>query len=239
MGRVFLGTAGWSIPRANAEAFPGAGHALGRYAAVLPAVEINTTFYRRHRESTFVRWRELVPPDFRFALKLSRALTHDAELAAPHRALREFFADCAPLGDRFGVLLVQLAGSHAYAPRRATAFFSALRAQYDGPVAFEPRHASWYAPPVTALLVRARIARVVADPPRPAAATEPAGAADVLYLRLHGSPRTYSSAYDDARLATIAAQIQRTTAATTWCMFDNTASGAAAGDALKLQALLG
>ena len=230
-----VGTAGWSIPRAHAAGFPTEGSGLARYASVLSAVEINSTFYRRHRASTFARWREAVPPGFRFALKLSRAVTHENELASPRTLLREFFADAAPLGDAFAVLLVQLAGSLAFEPRRARAFFRALRAAYDGPVAFEPRSASWYEARATALLVEARISRVVADPPRPALAREHGGDPGLLYLRLHGSPRTYYSEYGRERIAALAQTIRQSDARERWCMFDNTASGAAAGDALQLQ----
>jgi uncharacterized protein YecE (DUF72 family) len=237
---IRVGTAGWSIPREHAAGFapPETGRVLTRYSRSFSAVEINSTFYRRHRASTFARWRETVPPEFRFALKLSKSLTHEAELASPRTLLDEFFADAAPLGDSLGVVLVQLAGSHALVPRRASAFFRALRARYDGPVAFEPRHASWYEPRATALLVAARIGRVVADPPRPDAAREPAGDPDLLYLRLHGSPRTYYSAYGPERLAAIADTLRTSAARDRWCIFDNTASGAAAGDALQLTAML-
>ena len=238
---IRVGTAGWSIPREHAAGFPPpeSGSVLARYARTLNAIEINSTFYRRHRESTFARWRETVPRSFRFSLKLSKSITHEAELAAPRTLLRELFSDCAPLGDAFAVLLVQLPGSLAFDARRASAFFRALRAQYDGPVAFEPRHASWYEPRATALLVSANVSRVVADPPRPVLAREPGGAPELLYLRLHGSPRTYYSAYGPERLAPVAAMLRASTAPERWCIFDNTASGSAAGDALLLAADLG
>ncbi len=150
----------------------------------------------------------------------------------------EFFADAAPLGDSLGVVLVQLPGSLAFDARRAAAFFRALRARYGGPVAFEPRHASWYEPKATELLVAATISRVVADPPRPAAAREPGGDPGLLYLRLHGSPRMYYSEYGPERLAAIAEQLRRSAATERWCIFDNTASGSAAGDALHLARML-
>ncbi len=110
--------------------------------------------------------------------------------------------------------------------------------QLAGSLAFEPRHASWYERRPTVLLVAAKISRVVADPPRPALAREPAGDSQLLYLRLHGSPRTYYSAYGAERLATIAETLRASPARERWCIFDNTASGAAAGDALQLSAML-
>ena len=239
MARIFIGTAGWAIPREHAAAFPREGSGLQRYAAVLGATEINSTFSRRHRVATFERWRDSVPAAFRFAVKLPRAITHDAELASPRAALREFFADVQGLGEKLGPVLVQLPASVPFELRRVGAFFRALRAIHDGPVACEPRHASWYTDAVAALLARHEVARVAADPPRPLAAQEPGGARSLVYHRWHGSPRRYYSTYDDARLARLVEQIRSEPSdRTVWCVLDNTASGAAAGDALRLVARL-
>ncbi len=76
MGQVRVGCAGWSLPRACAGEFPGPGTHLERYGRVLPAVEINTTFYRPHRPRTFERWAACVPVAFRFSLKAPREVTH-------------------------------------------------------------------------------------------------------------------------------------------------------------------
>jgi uncharacterized protein YecE (DUF72 family) len=237
MSQVHIGTAGWAIPREHAAAFPREGSGLARYASVLNAAEINSTFYRRHQAATFERWRATVPRDFRFSVKLPRAITHEAELASPRALLTEFFGDVSALGDRLGPILVQLPPSLAFDARRAGAFFRAFRALHGGPVACEPRHASWYTERVDALFVSHAVARVVADPPRPAAASERGGASNLLYLRLHGSPRPYYSAYGPERLAALAGRIgeARTAGATVWCIFDNTASGAAARDALTMR----
>jgi uncharacterized protein YecE (DUF72 family) len=203
---------------------------------VFGAVEINSTFRKRHRRSTFERWRDTVPDHFRFAVKLPEAITHEAQLAACKVALCEFVGDVLGLGRKLGPLLVQLPASAHFDRRRARTFFQILRELHGGSVACEPRHASWYTPRVADLLLEYDVARVVADPPRPALAASPAGAPSLLYVRLHGSPRTYWSAYDDARLAhfrgLIAGASDRTEA---WCIFDNTAAGAATLDALRFR----
>ena len=51
-----VGCAGWSIPRQYAEHFPQRGTHLERYAQRLPAVEINSSFYRPRRPETYARW---------------------------------------------------------------------------------------------------------------------------------------------------------------------------------------
>ncbi len=235
--QTYVGTAGWAVPRDHAAAFAREGSGLARYASALHATEINTTFYKRHRASTFARWRETVGPDFRFAVKVPQAITHEGELARARPGLKELLEDVAPLGETLGPLLVQLPASLAFDGRRASSFFRTLRALHGGPVACEPRHASWFTGRVDALLRDADVARVVADPPRPGgAAAEPGGAATLVYMRLHGSPRTYYSEYGDDRIASLAQAIRNATArgARVWCIFDNTASGAAAGDALRM-----
>ena len=58
------------------------------------------------------------------------------------------------------------------------------------------------------------------------------------YFRLHGSPRVYYSAYDELALREVNDQLIRSIGtAETWCIFDNTASGAAMQNALSLSEL--
>ncbi len=141
------------------------------------------------------------------------------------------------MGDRLAVLLVQLPPSLAFEPGVAETFFAALRARWDGHVACEPRHASWFEAEADSLLAARRVARVAADPGKVPAAAEPGGWRGLAYYRLHGSPVTYRSSYDDGRLEAYAERLGAA-AVPTWVIFDNTASSAATGDALKLKALL-
>ena len=113
-----------------------------------------------------MRWRDSVPASFRFSVKMPRAITHEAELAAPKAALVELFSDLRGLGEKLGAVLVQLAPSHAFERAKAQRFFSTLRALYGGPVVLEARHPSWFSAPAAALLGRASVPYVVADPPR-------------------------------------------------------------------------
>ncbi len=238
--RIYVATAGWAIPRAHAPSFPAEGSGLERYAARLGAVEINSTFYRRHKPETFARWRASVPTGFRFAVKLPRSITHEARLPHSRPLLEAFFDDVRPLGRTLGPVLVQLPPSLVYEGRRAAAFFRALRSLHAGPVACEPRHESWYGEAASRLLVANEVGRVIADPPQPEAAATPGGAGSLVYLRLHGSPHRYYSEYGEARVAALAAKVHELSrGAVVWCVFDNTASGAAVGDALAMNAALG
>ena len=70
------------------------------------------------------------------------------------------------------------------------------------------------------------------------AAGRPGGDVRFAYYRLHGAPRMYYSAYDCAFVAELTAQMRGAAAKEVWCIFDNTASGAATANALAMQTQL-
>ena len=234
--KIYIGTAGWSIPRAEQRRFPAGESLLARYAKVMPAVEINSTFYRPHRASTFERWAGSVPRTFRYSVKLPQAISHEQGLASSAALLKTFLADLAPLGARLGCLLVQLPPSLAFDARVARAFFTVLRKRFDHGVALEPRHASWFGTRADRLLRDFKVARVAADPARAEGDGEPGGWPGLAYFRLHGSPRMYYSSYEDAWLEALAHKLRdlRRHRIPTWCIFDNTVLGAATTNALTL-----
>lgn len=227
-----IGTAGWNIPKDHAAAFPSEGSHLSRYAAVLPCVEINTSFYRPHRPATYARWRDTVPHGFRFAVKLPRTITHDARLANAEPLLDRFLAEVTALGPALGPLLVQLPPSLRFDRATAAAFLAALRARHPGDLACEPRHPTWFTADATTLLQDLRIARVAADPAVVPQAAEPGGWPGFAYWRLHGSPDMYHSPYGPARLAELGRRLA--SGIPTWIIFDNTADGHATADALLM-----
>ncbi|MDB5884051.1 MAG: hypothetical protein JWR74_222 [Polaromonas sp.] len=232
--KISVGCAGWSLPRAAWPEFPEAGTHLQRYAARLNAVEINSSFYRPHQPATYARWAASVPANFRFAVKLPKTITHQQRLAGCGELLDDFLAQATGLGEKLGCLLVQLPPSLAFEAGVAEGFLRQLRQRHDGPVALEPRHASWFDGPADTLLDAWQVGRVLADPVVDAAGRRPGGFAGLVYVRLHGSPRMYYSAYDravlDALKTRLAAAAQPGVAV--WCIFDNTAEGAAVENAL-------
>ncbi len=233
---VRIGTAGWSIPRAAAFRFDTPGTHLQRYSRRLDCAEINSSFYRPHAVTTYAKWRDSTPPGFRFAVKIPRAITHELKLQDAQEPFVAFLAQTDGLADKRGPLLLQLPPSLSFDGAVVTAFLDGVRRVYDGPVVCEPRHATWFSPLVTSLLERYGISRVAADPPPVPDAITPAGWARVAYFRLHGAPRTYWSRYDENVIATLAATIGTISAAEqVWCVFDNTASGAAIENACELR----
>lgn len=236
-GSIRIGTAGWSIAKDCAPDFPFEGAGLERYSAVFPCVEINSSFHRPHRASTWERWRDSVPTGFRFAVKLPKTVTRVARLVGTEEAVAAFLAEVSLLGERLAVLLVQLPPSLAFDRDVARAFFTDLTARTVARTAVEPRHESWFTSEAETLLGECQVSRVGADPARAPGAARPLVVNGLAYWRLHGSPVMYRSSYSD-RIDALAEEVGGTAATERWCIFDNTASSAATGDALGLMRAL-
>jgi uncharacterized protein YecE (DUF72 family) len=235
--QIYVGCAGWSIPSAHAAAFDAGGSQLERYASVFNGVEINSSFYRPHRPTTYARWAASVPASFRFAVKMPRTISHLARLRDCRTLLETFLGEIGHLENKLGCLLLQLPPTLAWESSVALPFFDLLRRLHAGPVACEPRHATWFHPGTSRALRERGIARVAADPARFPRAAVPSGDPSLQYLRLHGSPRIYYDAYPDALLQRIPRWLQRASPQTAqrWCIFDNTALGHAVGNALTVR----
>ena len=237
MSTLYIGTAGWGISSAASSNFPSEGSHLERYGRVLNCAEINTSFYRPHQPSTYARWADSVPGDFRFSVKLPRTITHELRLKNYQTELERFAGEAGELKNKLGCVLVQLPPSLRFEASVAEAFFDNLRDYFAGMLAFEARHPSWFGEAATALLRERHITRVRADPP----AGQPGPhvpTTEVAYIRLHGSPKIYYSDYSAEFLAALSTELRTGVAAGSWCIFDNTASGAALLNALDLQARL-
>lgn len=101
--RVLAGTSGYSYAawkgRFYDAALP-ASRMLSAYAARLPAVEINATFYRMPKPSTLASWRDEVPPAFVFALKAPQRVTHVKRLAGAADEVGFFLRAAGARGSR-------------------------------------------------------------------------------------------------------------------------------------------
>ena len=236
-----IGTAGWSIPRKDASAFDAQGSALQRYSEVFGGVEVNSSFHRRHRATTWARWAASVPDGFRFAVKIPKTITHQAKLVNADSMVAQLANEVAALGDKLAVLLVQLPPKLPFDVHAAARFFTLLQRSIGASVVCEPRNSTWFEKDADALLAEFRIARVASDPALGPAAAVPGGWRGIAYWRLHGSPMMYRSSYPDEAIGTYARQIRATVVdgIDTWCMFDNTAASAATANALSLMTRLG
>ena len=224
---IVIGTAGWSIASRDAAPFPSEGSALERYATRFDGVEINSSFYRPHRRSTWERWAASVPDGFRFSVKAPRTMTHERKLADCADLITAHLDEVSALGPKLAVHLVQLPPSLAFDEQFADRFFGLLRAATAAHIACEPRHASWFEAEADTMLDRHQVARVAADPARVPQAAFPGGWPGFAYFRLHGSPVIYRSSYDDPALEGYASSLLSAAVhGDAWCIFDNTLGGA-------------
>ena len=138
---------------------------LAHYAAIFDTVEVNNTFYRLPRRDSVAAWVEETPPDFLFAVKASRFLTHMKRLTDMDEGVRRFYEHIEPLVEspKLGPVLWQLPESFHRNDERLAA---ALNRLPPGRHCFEFRHPSWFVEDVYALLRRHRVALVIGDHPR-------------------------------------------------------------------------
>jgi uncharacterized protein YecE (DUF72 family) len=207
-----------------------------RYGVVIFPDEVACTIYRQSSTLTNrVLPANSVPAEFQFSVKLPKTITHESKLSCTSGALSTFFQQINLLKDKLGPVLIQLPPSLNFDFARSKTFLLLLRDIYLGPVALEPRHRSWFEDRGDQLLQDFHVARVAADPPGVPTAGMPGGHTSLAYFRLHGSPRTYYSAYSSDFLNRLAAQLRNLSRTTeVWCVFDNTASGYAIENARQL-----
>jgi uncharacterized protein YecE (DUF72 family) len=234
--KTWIGCARWSIPREAACHFTSGLSHLERYARIFNACEINSSFYRPHKLETWARWSESAPAGFRFAVKAPRTITHESRLSCGSELLSPFLYQISFLKEKMGPLLFQLPPSLEFSPVHVRRFLTLLRKSYSGLVVWEPRHPTWFVEKVDNLLKEFQIARVAADPACVPLAAQPGGLSTAVYFRLHGSPRVYYSPYSDEFLNALAERFTNLPPnVEIWCIFDNTALGAAIPNAVALK----
>jgi uncharacterized protein YecE (DUF72 family) len=161
---VIIGTSGWQYRDWRGLFYPPKLPQrlwLEHYAEFFATVESNNAFYRLPERETFVKWRERTPPDFRWAVKASRFLTHIKRLREPEEPVARLMGRAEGLEHRLDTILLQL-------PPTLKADADLLReclAQFPGGtrVAVEPRHESWWTDEIRALLERYGAALCWAD----------------------------------------------------------------------------
>ena len=238
---VRIGTSGWSYDHwADVLYPPGLPSArrLERYVEVFDTVELNASFYRWPKDSTFAGWRDQLPGGFRMSVKAHRGLTHYRRLSSPEPWIERFERCWHLLGDRHGVLLVQLHPGHQRDDARLDSFLRCVPASIR--VAVELRHPSWNDPAVFQLLERRGAAYVVMS--GAGLACVPRATADLVYVRMHGPDQDaiYAGCYSNDELRRWADRITEWDGAgkDVWMYFNNDLGGHAVRNALLLRELL-
>ncbi|HXS85517.1 MAG TPA: DUF72 domain-containing protein [Mycobacterium sp.] len=205
---VRIGTSGWSYDHWAGVLYPPklpAARRLRHYVEEFDTVELNASFYRWPKDSTFLKWRTELPDGFAMSVKAHRGLTHYRRLNAPEPWIERFERCWQLLDGRRGAVLVQLHPEQARDDRRLDAFLAGVPQHIR--IAMELRHPSWDAPGVYALLEKHHAAYVVTS--GAGMRCVPAATSDLVYVRLHGpaSEDLYSGSYSREDLEEWAAQI--------------------------------
>lgn len=238
---VYVGTSGWSYPHWDNVLYPPGtppARRLALYTGRFDTVELNASFYRWPRDSTFAGWRNSLPEGFQLSVKASRGLTHAKRLYAPETWIERMSSAWHELDGRRGVVLVQLAPAHVRDDARLEYFLSRRPSWMR--MAVEFRHPSWQDDGVFELLARHRAAYCVmsgANLPCLLRATT-----DFVYVRLHGPDHDhlYGGSYSDDDLRWWAARVREweQTGRDVYVYFNNDGAGHAVRNADTLRALL-
>lgn len=161
-----------------------------------------------------------MPDRLRFAVTLPRRIMRERRFAQAQRRLRQFLGKVAGLGPTPGPPLIQLPPSLRFDPDTSAGFLRAFWDIHTGRIVYEPRHGSWFAHNVDALLTELCIARVAADPAPVPGVRASGGWHGLRDNRLHDSPKIYRSAHPPGTPDALAGRLTigpPTEAGSTWC----------------------
>ncbi|MFN3505726.1 MAG: DUF72 domain-containing protein, partial [Caldimicrobium sp.] len=206
---------------------------LSFYSQHFNTVEINATFYKTPKASTFQKWYESTPPDFVFSVKAPKIITHIKKLKEVKEPLDFFIKSITPLAEKARVLLFQLPPSLAYEKHSLEEFLKLLPQNFKN--VLEIRHKSYHNEEFIKLLEKYRVSLCFSDCGKRYPSWFEYQTTDFLYFRLHGSRQLYVSNYEEEELDNIIKVIQRFNVSEVYVYFDNTALGYAVKNALTLK----
>lgn len=235
---LLVGTSGWQYKHWKGRFYPEnlkASEWLFHYSSCFRTVEVNNTFYRLPEDAAFQRWASSTPPDFTFAVKASRYLTHTKRLKDCAEPVSRLMERAGELGGKLGPVLLQLPPT-----------FSADRDSLDATlrsfprgqrVAVEFRHPSWQTDEVRGTLEKRGAALCLAD-----RGSRPVGplwrTADWSYLRLHLGAGSPMPCYGRTALESWVKRLSRSwePGEDVYVFFNNDAGGCAVRDAVVFAA---
>lgn len=239
---IHIGTSGWSYDHWQGVLYPHQlppRERLHYYIQRYQTVEVNSTYYRWPPDATFSGWQQRLPEGFLMTVKAPRGLTHSTRLYSPERWLDRMDAGLHCLGDKLGILLVQLPPKFACDLPRLAYFLQRTPAWIKLTVEF--RHPSWHRQEVFDLLEQRNAAYCVmsgANLPCILRAT-----ASFVYVRLHGPDQNflYGGSYSDNDLHWWADRIREWEAQgrSVFVYFNNDGEGNAVRNADTLKGFLG
>jgi len=240
MTKVYIGTSGFSYPHWEKGVFYPSGLAKAKqleyYSQHFQTVELNNSFYRLPSAKSFQSWRQRTPPDFVFAVKASRYLSHLKKLKDCRQPWKVFIKQTSLLKEKLGPILFQFPANWPVNSQRLEDFLKILPKKHD--YVFEFRQPSWFSTEVYQLLRKYKAALCLADStdwPYQEELT-----ANFVYLRLHGGQALYSSSYTGKELKKWADKIKEwAKGRDVYAYFNNDVGGYAVVNAQKLKEMLG
>ncbi len=234
-----VGTSGWVYPHWRGVFYPPdmpQKQWFSYYARHFDTVEINNTFYRLPSESAVAGWRAQAPPNFLYAVKANRYLTHVRRLRDCAGPLQRFIERIQGLEPHLGPLLYQLPPNWAPNLPRLESFLKLLPSRFTHVMEF--RDARWFQPAVYELLRDYGVGLCLYHMPGQQTPFEVTSR--VVYIRFHGVDTLYAGSYPDALLKAWAERIRHwvATGHYVYAYFNNDALGHAVHDARRLIAFL-
>lgn len=237
----YIGTSGWTYGHWKGRFYP---HDLPKkswfdyYAGKFSSVEVNATFYRSFKDQTYHNWRERAPSDFRYVLKAPQLITHRKYLLGTDEDIQAFYQSCSILGEKFEMILLQVAPNMPYDLAR---LHQALCAFPDPTrVAVEFRRTEWLNQETLSLLRELDVTICNVDLPQQQLAGSLTSSR--AYLRLHGRNNWYAYNYSPEELVQIAElsrELVQQGASRVYIFFNNDFEGYAPANALTLRSMLG
>jgi uncharacterized protein YecE (DUF72 family) len=250
MKNLYIGTSGWMYkdwgkkfyPKDMKEGF------LTFLSEEFNTVEINTSFYHLPKPTTFAKWRGETGKDFRFAVKISRFITHEKRLKQCREPIRRFLLSAKELKNKLSVVLIQLPPSLKYDKKVLSKFLSDLtlvckKINVRPRFVLEPRHKSFMveAPEVKSILQKSKVALVFPHSAKiPSFSPEDENViVPFVYIRFHGPSEFAASRYGRSRLLPWAERIKKwlSEKLTVYVYFNNDVHGHAIDDARTLKEL--
>lgn len=207
-----IGTSGIVLPGPKKN-FPiefQSGSRLHYYSTLFNTVEINSTFYKLPRPSTFEKWALEVDTNFRFTCKLPRVITHAKRLLYQPADMDKFMKASNGIGENKGCLLVQFPASikdeRSSQVEQILDHLTELNDKPKWKVCVEFRDSSWYRNSVLSKLRHLNVSFVLHD--MPASKTPTSLGGNPVYIRFHGPAGDYRGSYTNQFLDSYALQIR-------------------------------
>ncbi|NJD59207.1 MAG: DUF72 domain-containing protein [Anaerolineales bacterium] len=236
----YIGTSGWTYEHWKGRFYPPElpqKKWFDHYSSQFSAVEVNATFYRTFKDQTYLNWRQGAPEGFGYVLKAPKLITHRKFLLDVEQDIQAFYRSCTLLGDKFKMILLQVAPNMPIDSGRLRTALSAFPDPTRAAVEF--RRSDWYGQDTMRLLEELGATLCNVDSPQHKLTDHLTSTR--AYLRMHGRGHWYSYNYSNTELeeiARLAQNLAKKGARQVYVFFNNDFEGYAPANALRLKQLL-